>query len=144
MLNPKYLIAFGFIMMCLMAFPATAEQKKAVGEWEVHYMVVGTTFLTPEVAKANDIVRSRYNALVNISVLDARTKQAQDVAIDGTATNLLGTKKPLRFKKVKQGEAIYYLAQLNFRDRETYRFSVSIQQGNQSETLRFQQELFVD
>ncbi|MBT0585489.1 DUF4426 domain-containing protein [Alteromonas oceanisediminis] len=142
--NRLYRALLSVLLLTMLAFSVHAEQKVTLGDWDVHYMVVGTTFLTPQVANANDIVRSRYNALINISVLDADTQKAQDIAITGSATNLLGTKKNLSFKQVREGEAIYYLAQLNFRDRETYRFNVVIQQGNQSQTLKFQQELFVD
>lgn len=121
-----------------------AEQKKQLGDWDVHYMVVSTTFLTPEIAKENDIIRSRFSSLVNISVLNSDDKKAQSVAMTGHATNLLGTKKELAFKEVKQGDAIYYLAVLSYRNRETFRFNINIQQGNKTQTLKFQQELFVD
>ena len=143
MLSNKLTVTLG--LLCFIAsFTANAEQKKQLGNWDVHYMVVGTTFLTPEIAKANNIIRSRFNALVNISVIESSGKKAQSVAMTGTATNLLGTKKQLSFKEVKEGNAIYYLAVLNFRDRENYRFNINIQQGNNTQTLKFQQELFVD
>lgn len=121
-----------------------AEQKETLGDWDVHYIVFGTPFLTPEVAKSYGIVRSKFNALVNISVLDSNTQKAQTVAMSGTARNLLGTSKPLSFKKVVDGNAIYYLAILPFRDQETYRFSVEIQQGGKTQTLQFQQKMYVD
>ena len=123
---------------------ATAEQKQTLGQWDVHYMVVSTTFLTPEIAKANGIVRSRFNALVNISVLDKDTKKALMPAVSGTAKNLIGTSKQLSFKRVNEGDAIYYLAVLSYRDMETYRFNIDIQQGEQTQTLSFSQKLYVD
>ena len=92
------------------SFSAQAEQKVTLGKWDVHYIVFDTTFLTPEIAKANGIVRSKYNALVNISVLDSATQVAQRVDISGTARNLIGTTKELKFKRVIDGDAIYYLA----------------------------------
>ena len=123
---------------------AFAEQKKTLGNWDVHYMVLNTTFLTPEIAKANGIVRSKYNALVNISVLDKRTQKAQLAALSGSATNLLGNKRELSFKRVEEGDAIYYLAVVQFRDRETLRFSIDVKQGNTKQTLNFQQPMTVD
>lgn len=129
---------------CCLTAMAVAEQKQQLGQWDVHYMVVSTTFLTPEVAKANDISRSRYNALVNISVLNSDNQKAQNLALMGSARNLLGTEKQLNFKQVVEGEAIYYLATLPYRDQETYRFSINIRQGNDQQTLKFQQKLYVD
>ncbi len=123
---------------------ALAEQKQTLGKWDVHYIVVNTTFFTPETAQNYGIVRSKYNALVNISVLDSTTGEAQVVSVKGQARNLLGNSKTLNFKRVKEGEAIYYLAPLSFNDRETFRFNVDIQRGNEVQTLKFQQEMFVE
>lgn len=123
---------------------AIAEQKKTMGDWDIHYIVIPTTFLTPEVAKANNIKRSKFNALVNISVLDKRTKQAQDVVVSGNARNLLGNNKTLNFKKVTEGQAIYYLATVNFDDKETMRFTVDVRQNNTSQQLAFQQQMYAD
>ncbi|ANB21435.1 DUF4426 domain-containing protein [Alteromonas stellipolaris] len=131
-------------LLLIISSAAHAEQKQQLGEWDVHYMVVSTPFLTPEVAASYGIVRSKFNALVNISVLDAVTGTAQRVSVSGTAKNLIGTTKTLTFKKVEEGDAIYYLAVLPFRDRENYRFSIDVQRGNTMQTLNFKQEMFVD
>lgn len=132
------------VSLLLVSATVSAEQKKELGQWEVHYIVFPTTFLTPEIAKANGLIRSKYNALVNISVLDKTTKVAQRIDISGTARNLIGTTKPLNFKRVIDGEAIYYLAPLSFRHMENYTFSVDIRRGNTTENLTFKQEMFVD
>lgn len=126
------------------SFGTLAEQKMQLGEWDVHYIVVNSTFFSPEIAREYGIVRSKYNALVNISVLESDTQKAQIVGMEGSATNLLGTEKALTFKRVQEGEAIYYLAVLPFRDQETYRFAIRIQRGNDSQTLKFQQKMYVD
>lgn len=137
----RYLAWLGLV---LLATPAFAEQKERLGDWDVHYMVVNTTFLTPEVASTYGIVRSKYNALVNISVLDKDTQEAQRLSVSGEATNLLGNTRNLPFKKVEDGDAIYYLSVLPFRDQETFRFNIEIRKGNNSETLRFKQQMYTD
>ncbi len=121
-----------------------AEIKKTLGEWDVHYIVFSSTFLTPEIAKANGIIRSKYNALVNISVLDKDTQVAQRIAIEGSARNLIGTNKALKFKRVIDGDAIYYLAPLAYRDQETYRFTITMQGNGDTQELTFQQRMYVD
>lgn len=132
------------LTLALLTFTVSAEQKMQLGEWDVHYIVVNSTFFSPDTAREYGIVRSKYNALVNISVLDTATQKAQFVGVEGSATNLLGTEKALTFKRVQEGDAIYYLAVLPFRDQETYRFNIRIQRGNDSETLKFQQKMYVD
>ena len=130
--------------LAILAFSANAEQKKTLGNWDVHYMVVGTPFLTPDVAANYGIVRSKFNALINISVLDSKTGTAQRADVTGVAKNLIGNSKKLTFKKVEEGDAIYYLAVLPFRDQETFRFEIDVRKGSNQQTLKFQQKMYVD
>ena len=141
--NSSYFFYVLFLLV-LSSMPVSAEQKKTMGNWDIHYIVIPTTFLTPEVARANNIQRSKYNALVNISVLDKRTKEAQEVTVSGNARNLIGNNRTLDFKQVKEGQAIYYLATVNFDDKDTMRFSVDINQDNVSQQLVFQQRMYAD
>ncbi|UTP73691.1 DUF4426 domain-containing protein [Alteromonas sp. LMIT006] len=135
---------FSFLLIGLFCLSAHAEIKQTLGPWDVHYIVFPSTFLTPEIAKANGLVRSKFNAVVNISVLDKDTKEAQMPDVEGTARNLIGTSKELKFKRVVDGDAVYYLAPLAYRDRETYRFKVTINDRGQTEVLEFQQQMYVD
>ncbi|MEP1444951.1 MAG: DUF4426 domain-containing protein [Paraglaciecola sp.] len=123
---------------------ASAEQKQQLGGWDVHYMALNSTFLTPQVAKEYGIVRSKFNGLINISVLNTDDQSAQSVVLTGQAKNLLGVVKELKFKQVTEGEAIYYLATLPFSDQEQYRISVDINNGLKSKTLKFQHKFYAD
>lgn len=135
---------FSLLLIGVWCFSAQAEIKQTLGPWDVHYIVFPSTFLTPEIAKANGLVRSKFNAVVNISVLDKETKEAQMPAVEGVARNLIGTAKALKFKRVVDGDAVYYLAPLAYRDRETYRFKVTITDRGLTEVLEFQQKMYVD
>lgn len=137
----KFFIALTITLLMQLG-TANAEQKKVLGDWEVHYIAFPSTFLTPEVARANEITRSTTQAVVNISVLDKRTKEALDVSVSGNARNLLGTNKSLDFKTVKEGEAIYHLASVSFDDKEMLRFSIELKQGVVSQVLNFQQKMY--
>ena len=57
-IKKAYVALLAMAMSCL-SFSAFAEQKQTLGEWDVHYMVVSTPFLTPEVAASYGIVRSK-------------------------------------------------------------------------------------
>jgi hypothetical protein len=123
---------------------SNAEIKKTLGDWDVHYIALTSTFLSPDIARANNILRSSKSALVNVSVLDKSSKEAQEVTITGTARNLIGTAKPLTFKQVNEGEAIYYLASVGFSDKEVLRFDINISQGRVKQNLKFQQMMYVE
>lgn len=127
-----------------LSFSASAEQKKQLGSWDVHYIAFPAPLLTPEIATQYKLQRSKYNAVINISVLDKNTQQAQKVAISGIAKDLQGRQLALQFSEVSEGEAVYYLAQLPFRDEQRFSFAISIVSGNQTEQLNFDQTFYVD
>lgn len=140
----KFLLAI--TLSLFMMSHASAENMKKLGSMNVHYMAIGSTFFTPEIAKAYGITRSRYNGLINISVLD-NTKSgnpAKTVSINGQAKNNLGQFKDLDFAEVKEGKAIYYLAQVSYRDEETLHFTLDINDGTEQQTLKFSQKFYVD
>jgi len=139
-------LILAIVLTVLVTNIAHAENMKKLGSMNVHYMAIGSTFFTPEIAKAYGITRSRYNGLVNISVLD-NTKAgnpAKTISISGQAKNNLGQFKSLDFKEVKEGDAIYYLAQVNYNNEETLHFTLKINDGKEKQTLKFSQKFYVD
>ena len=123
-----------------------AENMKKMGAMQIHYMAINATFLTPKVAKAYNIERSRFNGLLNISVLDDTkdSTPAKKVMIQGKARNDLGQIKNLEFDEVKEGDAIYYLAQIKYSDEETFYFDITISDGKETHQLKFKQKFYVD
>jgi len=140
----KLLLTITFSLLALTS--ASAENMKKLGTMNVHYMAIGSTFFTPEIAKAYGITRSRYNGLINISVLDNSKagNPAKTVSISGQAKNNLGQFKDLEFQEVKEGDAIYYLAQVNYNNEETLHFTLAINDGKTQQTLKFSQKFYVD
>ena len=88
-------LAIGFMLLASLALSMTAraEQKETLGDWDVHYIAFNSTFITPDIAKHYAIVRSKYNGVINISILDKQTQEAQSAVLTGTARNLLGVSK---------------------------------------------------
>lgn len=126
---------------------ANAEQKETVGNFDIHYMALGSTFLTPSIAKSYDIKRSSYTGIINIAVLDISeaNKPAVPVEITGVANNLLDARINLTFKEIREGDAIYYIAEVPYRDDQEINFNIAIKYGNQLNTnLQFKQKFYVE
>ncbi|WP_076418330.1 DUF4426 domain-containing protein [Colwellia sp. UCD-KL20] len=134
------------IITSVFMFNAHAENMKKLEHLDVHYIAFGATFLTPKIAKAYGIERSRYNGVINISVLDnsKEGKPAKHVVITAKARNDLGQIKTLEFEEVTEGDAIYYLAQVTYSDEETYYFDVTINDGTGNKSFKFKQKFYVD
>ncbi|MCU7977697.1 DUF4426 domain-containing protein [Shewanella sp. SW36] len=126
---------------------ANAEQKETVGNFDIHYMALGSTFLTPSIAKSYGIKRSSYTGIINIAVLDISeaNKPAVPVEITGVANNLLDARINLTFKEIREGDAIYYIAEVPYRDDQEINFNIAIKYGNQLNTnLQFKQKFYIE
>ena len=121
---------------------SVAEQMQRFGQYELHYIVIPTTMLKPEVAAEYDISRGKDRALVNVSVLN-REKKAINATIIGDSQNLLGQLQDLDFKQVTEGDAIYYLAEIRFADQEVHRIKIeATAPDGKSTLLKFSQKLY--
>lgn len=136
-----------FIFAILMSSVAAAGQFKTIKDAEVHYVVFNSTFVTPKVARSYGLKRNEHIATVNVSVLDRSSagKPAMEVSIKGVAKNLIGQTKTLEFKQIKEGDAIYYLAQFPIVNEEMYKFTIDIDAGNKGRgPVSFSQKLYVE
>ena len=125
---------FGALLMSLISLSANAEQKLVFGEYEVHYMGLSSSFLTPEVAKLYDIPRSGSLGFLNISVLQKTASDlmpaALDVKLTGSIRNLIGQSRELEFRRIQEGKAIYYISTFRFDDGDMYNFDLDVVPSN--------------
>lgn len=127
---------------------AYAEQVKQFGDYRIHYNAFVSNMLSPEIARNYGLTRSRYQAVVNITV----QKQGKDgyqpvrAKVSGTATNLYGKQRSLEMKEVTEREAVYYLAELPFSNEETLTFDIQVVPEGEKEVrnISFKQQFFVD
>lgn len=129
-----YLATICTLLMVLPASASIASQQK-FGDYTVHYSVFNSTFITPEVAKIYGLTRAGNRALVNISItreVDGKTSLGLPAKISGTATNLMQQQRTLEFKKISEGDATYYLADLRHTNEEVMNFVVELQVDSHS------------
>ena len=82
------------LLACLTAAVSHAQQMQRFGEFELHYIVIPTTTLQPDIAARYDISRGKDKALCNISVIDANGKGVPAL-LEGSTQNLLGQRQDL-------------------------------------------------
>ena len=130
------------LMLLLVSVNAAGEQMQRFGDWEVHYVVLPSGFLKPDIAASYDIIRGRDRAFINISALDPQRRPAH-ARVRGSATNLLGQQQPLGFREITEGSAVYYVADLKHDHEETLRFEITVTpEGQREMRLEFQQKLY--
>lgn len=138
----NYLIMGLALVFSLFSPLSSAEQKQMLGQWDVHYIVVNNSLLTPTVAKHYGLQRSAYEAFLNISVLDKTSQKAQRVSIQGHTKDLMAVSSQLHFREIIEGDAIYYLATLPVTSERHLTFTIDIQQGSHTQQLKFSQAVY--
>ena len=132
-----------------MAVLSATESSKDFGDYVVHFNALTTDQLTPEIASEYGIVRSKNRALLNVSIL-RKNEGAGTTAVSGavaaSAVNLTGQLKDLQVREIREGDAIYYIAETPVTNGESLIFTVDVTPQNEASrfTVRFQKQFFVN
>ncbi|HET6604259.1 MAG TPA: DUF4426 domain-containing protein [Xanthomonadaceae bacterium] len=147
-MRPCLLIAFCVLGAGAAAQAPAPSNRIEAGDHVVYYNALPTTWLTPEVARRYGVRRSANRVLLNIAVhrrRDDGLTEAVTAEVTGTATNLVGQRSVLELREVREGAAVYYLAEIGFDGRETLRFDVQARaHGGPPVQVRFSQSFFPD
>jgi hypothetical protein len=127
------------------AQPAAASDVD-IGDHVVHFNAQSTDMLSPEVARAYGIVRSKNRAMLTVSVLEESTAQGVQAEITVRAVNLAGQLKNVTMRRVPEQEAIYYIGETGISNRETLTFTISITPEGitKSSVVTFTREFFTN
>lgn len=114
-------------LFCFLLVPvAHAQRSASFGDHEVHYIAYNSSFLNPDVAEVYGITRSKNRAMINISVQQGDViGEGVAVELQGTATSILNQVVPLGFREIREGKAIYYVADVRFSDGDVLTFKVN-------------------
>ncbi|MRX28106.1 DUF4426 domain-containing protein [Kangiella sp. HZ709] len=145
----KYsLVAILLTVSTVFPFSLAAEEKR-VGDHIIYYNAFNSSFLQPEVATAYKIQRTSFTGVLNISIHNANKKGLPDAIaanVQGRIRNQLSQNQELSFREIKEENAIYYLADFQFRPREEtdIRFIVRIPGISEPIEIEFDQKFYKD
>ncbi|WP_238984462.1 DUF4426 domain-containing protein [Billgrantia kenyensis] len=117
------------LMLALLPLHGHAQQFEQVGDYQIHYSAVSTSFLPQEVAEAHGIQRSPAMALLNVSVLEEVDGQLRPVnaPVSGTFGELQGQDRtPLEFRTLREGDAQSQIALFRMLDDEPMHFALEV------------------
>ena len=142
---PLFLKTLAVLLLMLGFGAASAEQKEVFdgpdgSEYEVHYIAFPSTFLDADVAKHYKLVRSRALGIVNISVIKVEadgSRKAVGAVVEIKMKNDLQQAQFLSSQQVVEGKAIYYLAQLQYKEGELLIFDLAIYPEGRTEAMQF-------
>lgn len=138
-----------FVLLCIGSTAySQAEQMKEFGDYDVHYSVFNSTFISPAVAKSYGLVRGKNRALINIAVrqrLGKGQSKAKKAQVSGSSSDLIHSAN-LEFTEITEQQSTYYIAELRFNNKELRTFTIKIQPDPNIApyTLKFSQTLYFD
>jgi hypothetical protein len=133
------------------AAPAQPSESsfKELGAYELHFNAVRADSVTPEVARAYGIERSKNRVMLNVTVLHkeaANAKKAVEAAVAVDARNLNGQLKSMEMRRVNEGDAIYYIGETGISGSEILVFDIKATPANETApiTAQLRREFFAD
>ena len=127
---------------------ALAQQSERFGPFELHYSVVNTTFLKPEVAAAYGITRGKRRAILNLALREVLDDDsvARTMLLKGRTRDLLQKGQELEFQEIREGQSIYYIAEFKFINEEWRFFEIDFRPEGTDKTLsyKFKQQMYTD
>ncbi|MBE0484701.1 DUF4426 domain-containing protein [Marinobacter sp.] len=138
------ILTFGIFMLA----QAHAGQED-FGEYQVHWSVFPSTFLTPEVARDNNLQRSRSIGTINISIMtEGEHGQIRTVGgqMEGQVANDIQQVNFLAFRRIQEGDSVYFIAQYQHRPGDLMTFNIKARPSGHNRDLqvRFSHTLFND
>ena len=106
---------------------AAVEQAlfKRHGDYKIFYSAFGSSFLTPEIAAANDIVRGKGKGLVNIAVVKT-LGIGTSAQVSGEVFNIFQQRQKLKFTQIQEQNTLYYLAPFEFDNEDYLTFKITV------------------
>ena len=125
----KKLMTLLVTFLALLPFYAQAENSTKIPGHTVHHNVITTDFLTPNIASAYRIMRSKNRGMINISVIKdeaGTTGKPVSASINARVINLLGQERLVRLKEIREGDAIYYIGDFIIPSNERLVFMLDV------------------
>ncbi len=140
----KYLIILFSVVLSLSA-QADQHNVKQHGDHKIFFSAFNSTFIDPDIAVANQIVRGKDKGLVNIAVV-LEAGSGEPAIISGNVYNIFQMSQKLEFFEVREQDTIYYLAPFEFENEDflTFKISVQTEPGAATYQLKFQKKMYHD
>jgi hypothetical protein len=136
--------------LALLVFTSFSQAgSKDFGEYTVQWSVFPSTFLTPEIARENDLNRSRGIGIVNIAIMTDNDDGGMSTAsgqVEGKVLNEIQQARFLAFRRIQEGDAVYFIAEYQYSNAELMTFEITVRPTGARRDLpvRFAHTLFND
>jgi len=133
----------------VLPFASPADNSTTVGTYTIHHNAFTTETLTPEVAKAYGIQRSKYRGMLNVSVIKEKpgtTGQSVPARVEVKTVELTGQTNRLPMREIKEQDAVYYIGELAVQNEQKVTFAIEVtpEGSDESISMTMDQQFFTN
>ena len=149
-MNRRQLLVLLLTSALLAPLSVLAENSTSAGGFTIHHNAFTTSTLTPEVAKAYGIQRSKFRGMLNVSVIkekEGTTGASVPARVDVNTLVLTGQQSArLPMREIKEQNAVYYVGEFPVQNEEKINFVIDVTPEGSSETVKvsMEQQFFTD
>jgi len=149
-MNRRHLPILLLTSVLLAPLSALAENSTSAGGYTIHHNAFTTSTLTPEVAKAYGIRRSKFRGMLNVSVIkekEGTTGTSVPARVDVNTLVLTGQQSArLPMREIKEQSAVYYVGEFPVQNQEKINFVIEVTPEGSTETVKInmEQQFFTD
>ena len=137
-----YKICLFIALVLFISGSTSGDIKLTPTNYEIHYSIVPTLFLSRDVSRQYSITRAKDRSFLNLSIKDPLKKSVK-TQLSGSRSNLLGQSVELDFKEIQEADVIYYIANIKHGKEEHLKFSIQLQLSSENmEILEFRKKLY--
>lgn len=133
----------------LLGAPAMAEESTKAGEFTIYHSAFNAENLTPEIAAAFNIQRSKYRGVLNVSVIRERPKAIGTSVKALVDVDLMADKdhkQSIAMHEVESEGATSYLGEFPIADGQEIAFEIRVRPAgaDESTVILMKQEFFTE
>lgn len=142
MLLRRNFILIYFTLLSVFAVSICADDNFSVEKppYTFQYNAFDSLTLPPEMSQRYHFKRSKESAIVNITVIDNRSKiryKGVKASISGKMQNLIGQHRKLEFKEIHEDQAYYYIAQVPIEHNDVVHIIIQAQPHDSEQSYEF-------
>lgn len=143
------LLALFLVSTLLAPLCAQAENSTTASGFTIHHNAFPTSTLTPEVAKAYGIQRSKFRGMLNVSVIkekEGTTGTSVPARVDVNTRVLTGQSTRLPMREIKEQDAVYYVGEFPVQNEEKVNFVIAVTPDGSSDAVivNMEEQFFTD
>ena len=137
---------FIVVLLLLLSYAghAQVQGEHSFDGFTVYHSTFNSTATSPDIAALYNLKRANHLGTLNIAAVKDGEGHGSDVLLTGTVTNIMQQQRELEFITVREGDAVYYLAQfvVDYEEFLAFDIRVALHPDQPSQQVTFKVKMY--